>query len=223
MTDPRELKRRAAEDAVRRVMSGMVLGLGTGSTAAFVVRALGRMLHEGVVADVTGIPTSTRAAELAREVGIPLTTLDEHPRVDLTIDGADEVAPNGDLIKGHGGAMLWEKIVAAASARYVIVVDEGKLVERLGQKFAVPVEVIPFGWKTNLVPMEALGAAPTLRILDGTPYVTDEGNYIIDCAFSGGLRDPQGVDDRLRRLPGVVETGLFLGMNPDVVVGRTAG
>jgi ribose 5-phosphate isomerase A len=105
----------------------------------------------------------------------------------------------------------------------VIVVDEGKLVERLGQKFAVPVEVIPFGWKTNLVPMEALGAAPTLRILDGTPYVTDEGNYIIDCAFSGGLRDPQGVDDRLRRLPGVVETGLFLGMNPDVVVGRTAG
>jgi ribose 5-phosphate isomerase A len=223
MSDAQELKRRAAEDAVDRVESGMVLGLGTGSTAAFAVEAIGRRIAAGLLGDIVGIPTSSRTAELARQVGVPLTSLDEHPAVDLTIDGADEVAPNGDLIKGHGGALLWEKIVAAASSRYVIIVDQGKLVERLGLKFAVPVEVIPFGWKTNLATMEALGARTALRLLGGEPYRTDEDHFIIDCRFEGGLVDPAEVDGRLRELPGVVETGLFLGMDPDVVVGRPQG
>lgn len=221
MIDPKqELKRKAAEQAVARVESGTIVGLGTGSTAAFAVEAIGRKLASGELVNILGIPTSVRTRELARQVGIRLTTLEDHPNVDLTIDGADEVDRNGDLIKGHGGALLWEKIVAAASRRYVIIVDESKIVDRLGSTCAVPVEVIPFGWNTGFVTMEALGANAELRSEDGEPFRTDEGHYIIDCHFQGGLSDPRRVDEALRALPGVVESGLFLGMRPEVIVGR---
>jgi ribose 5-phosphate isomerase A len=216
-----ESKRRAAEQAVGHVQSGMVLGLGTGSTAALAVEAIGRKLAAGELVDIVGIPTSTRTRDQANALGIPLTTLEQHPNVDLTIDGADEVDAQGNLIKGGGGALLWEKIVAAATALYVIVVDQSKVVERLGAGFAVPIEVMPFGWKTHLEAMRSLGGDPTLRRdAAGQPYLTDGGHYIIDVAFPGGMDDPRAVDRVLRDRPGVVETGLFLGMEPRVIVGR---
>ena len=220
MSDQQELKRRAAEEAINRITSGMVVGLGTGSTAGFGVQAIGRKLASGELSNIVGIPTAKRTGELARSVGIPLSTLEDHPDIDLTFDGADEVDPVGNLIKGHGGALLWEKIVAFASKQYVIIVDESKLVKRLGEKFAVPVEVIPFGWRTNIATMDGLGGEAVLRTTNGTPFRTDEGNHIIDCLFPGGMADPLAVDLELRKLPGVVETGLFLGMNPEVIVGR---
>lgn len=219
-----DLKRRAAEQAVSRVESGMVVGLGTGSTAALAVDAIGSRLAAGELRDVVGIPTSTRTREQAESLGIPLTTLEDHPVVDLTIDGADQVDPAGNLIKGGGGALLWEKIVAAATRHYVIVVDASKLVERLGLGFPVPVEVMPFGWKTHLVAMRELGGEPSLRTGHaGTPYLTDGGHYIIDVTFPAGIDFPSRVDGVLRSRPGVVETGLFLGMAPEVIVGRPAG
>lgn len=222
MNDPKAAaKRRAAGQAVQLVESGMIIGLGTGSTAALVVEAIGKKLGRGELKHVRAVPTSTRTLKRADALGIPLTSLNEDPRLDLTIDGADEVDPQGNLIKGGGGALLWEKIVAAASNRYVIVVDETKLVERLGQTFPLPVEVVPFGWKTQLDPIADLGAVPAIRLQeDGKPYRTDEGHFLIDCLFTSGMADPADVHDRLRRRPGVVETGLFLGFDPQVIVGR---
>jgi len=219
-----DLKRRAAEQAVSHVESGMVLGLGTGSTAALAVAAIGRRLAAGELSDIVGIPTSTRTRDQAESLGIPLTTLEDHPAVDVTIDGADQVDPDGNLIKGGGGALLWEKIVAAATRRYVIVVDASKLVERLGLGFPVPVEVMPFGWKTHLSSMKGLGGEPALRLNDaGAPYLTDGSHYIIDVTFPKGIDFPSRVDGVLQSRPGVVETGLFLGMAPEVIVGRPAG
>jgi len=216
-----ELKRRAAEEAVEQIESGMVVGLGTGSTAAFAVEAIGHRLGSGDLRDIVGVPTSARTTELARSAGIALATLNDNPRLDLTIDGADEVDPSGNLIKGGGGALLWEKIVAAASDRYIIAVDESKLVDLLGKFFAVPVEVMPFGWRTHLGSVVELGGEPVLRIEKGDePFVTDGGHYIIDCRFPGGISDPVRVDRVLRDRPGVIETGLFLGMAPEVIVGR---
>lgn len=224
MTGAGNPKRDAAEAAVERVSSGMVLGLGTGSTAVYAVEAIGRRHAEGALRDIVGIPTSRETEALARRLGIPLTTLDEHPRVDLTIDGADEVDPAGNLIKGGGGALLWEKIVAAATRRYVIVVDESKLVDRLGARFPLPVEVMPFGWRTHLEPIRALGAEPTRREdASGAPFATDGGHYILDCRFQGGMTDPHEADRVLHSRPGVVETGLFLDMHPEVIVGRGGG
>jgi ribose 5-phosphate isomerase A len=153
-------------------------------------------------------------------LGIPLTTLEAHPQVDLTIDGADEVDPQGNLIKGHGGALLWEKIVATASRRLVIVVDPSKRVSRLGSTRALPVEVVAFGWRTHEPAIRALGASPALRRTpSGDPLRTDEGHYILDCTFPGGIPDLHAVEQALKRRPGVVETGLFLGFRPEVIVG----
>jgi ribose 5-phosphate isomerase A len=200
----------------------MIVGLGTGSTAAFAVKAIGRRLRSGDLRDVHGVATSTKTVELAQELGIPLTTLNDHPHLDLSIDGADEVDPAGNLIKGGGGALLWEKIVAAASARYVIAVDETKLVDMLGESFAVPVEVMPFGWRTHLEAISLAGGEPALRLgEDGEPFLTDGGHYIIDCRFPSGIPDPEQLDRALHGRPGVVETGLFLGFGPEVVVGRS--
>ena len=198
----------------------MVVGLGTGATASAAVREIGRRLAAGRLSDIAGIPTSDATRDLARQVGIPLTDLSANPRIDLTIDGADEVTPAGDLIKGLGGALLREKLVAVNSRRLIIVVDEAKLVERLGQRAPLPVEVVPFGWSTHLDFLRELGADPVLRQGDVGPFLTDDGHYIIDARFPGGINDPPALADALARRPGVVETGLFLGMAPEVLVGR---
>jgi ribose 5-phosphate isomerase A len=214
-------KRDAAQRAAQLVESGMIVGLGTGSTANHATEAIARDLKSGRIENIQGIATSRRTAELAASLGIPITTLDEFQQLDLTIDGADEVDGAGNLIKGGGGALLREKIVAAATRRYVIIVDDTKVVERLGLGFALPVEVVEFGWKTLEAPIRALGAEPKLRIDSaGNPFRTATGNLILDCKFSDGIADPAELQRALVNLPGVVETGLFVGMNPEVIVGR---
>ncbi|HUG39084.1 MAG TPA: ribose-5-phosphate isomerase RpiA [Longimicrobiales bacterium] len=219
-----EQKRRAAERAVELVEDGMKLGLGTGSTARRVLEALAARRGRGELAGIVGVPTSKSTESYARELGIPLATLDEETHLDLTLDGADEVDPGLDLIKGLGGALLWEKIVAAATDRLVIVVDESKLVTRLGLRSPLPVEVVPFGWRTHLDPLRAMGAEFELRKQgNGSPFVTDGGHYIIDCGFPGGIENPERVEARLKGRPGVVETGLFLGMADTVVVAGAEG
>jgi ribose 5-phosphate isomerase A len=221
-TNRDELKRAAALRAIEEVDDGMVVGLGTGSTAAFVVEGLAARVAGGL--RVIGIPTSERTAAQARRLGIPIATFAEHQRLDLTIDGADEVALGTlDLIKGLGGALLREKIVAAASNRLVIVVDEEKLVERLGEHTPVPVEVTQFGWQVTALALARLGCTPQRRYTSGEqPYVTDGGNYILDCRF-GPLADPSSVERRIAKSVGTVESGLFVGRTSIVVVASTTG
>jgi ribose 5-phosphate isomerase A len=217
-------KQAAAEHGADLVKSGMVLGLGSGSTSALMVQAVGRKLREGTLRDVIGVPSSSGIAAVARESGVPLATLEDHPTLDLNLDGADEVAPNLDLVKGLGGALLWEKIVATASRHVVILVDETKLVPRLGAKAPLPVEVVPFGWKSHLAFVESLGGKPTLRAeINGRPFVTDEGNYILHCRFEGGIANPVELEARLLGRAGIVGTGLFLGVADRVIVGRADG
>lgn len=217
-------KRDAAHRAVLAVESGMVVGLGTGSTATHAIREIAEALKSGRLTDIHGIPTSKRTEELAHSLGIPLSTLDKHSEVDVTIDGADEVDPSRNLIKGGGGALLREKIVATATKHFIIVVDETKIVETLGKAFPVPVEVVEFGWRTLGVPIRFLGAEPVLRCdPQGTPFRTAAGHYILDCLFSAGIPNPGELQMALVSLPGVVETGLFFGMEPEVIVGKGDG
>jgi len=205
------LKRRAAESAAAWIEEGMVLGLGTGSTVLHLLDVLGEGLKEGRWRSLTGVPTSAATERLARERGIPLSTLEETPELDLTLDGADEVDPGLQLIKGLGAALLREKIVARASRSLVVLVDEGKLVRRLGEKAPLPVEVDPFGWSLHLATIEELGAVPSLRReADGQPVRTDGGHYVIDCRFGDGIPDAAAVEQALRERPGVITTGLFL-------------
>ncbi|MGH7624989.1 MAG: ribose 5-phosphate isomerase A [Gemmatimonadaceae bacterium] len=222
MTDPAEaLKRSAAQAAVERLASGMVVGLGTGTTSAFAIEEIGRRIRSGVLRDIAGIPTSNASHHLALAHGIPLVTLESHPVVDITIDGADEVDPSGRMIKGAGGALLREKIVATRSRRWLVVIDAGKLVPMLGTKAPLPIEVVRFGWAGHLEALRALGAEPEQRQKDGeSPYVTDEGNYLIDARFPAGIADPEALARELCSWPGVVETGLFLGMRPEIIVGE---
>jgi ribose 5-phosphate isomerase A len=217
-----ELKRAAALRAIEEVEDGMVVGLGTGSTAAFVVEGLGARVAGGL--KVVGIPTSERTAAQARRLGIPIATFAEYQRLDLTIDGADEVQFGTlDLIKGLGGALLREKIVAAASKRLVIVVDQEKLVEQLGEHTPVPVEVTQFGWQATAVALAELGCVPERRYTVGEqPYVTDGGNFILDCRF-GPLADPGVVEKRIALTVGAVESGLFVGRTSMVVVALMTG
>jgi ribose 5-phosphate isomerase A len=217
-----ELKRAAALRAIEEVEDGMVLGLGTGSTAAFVVEGLGRRVAGGL--RVVGIPTSERTAAQARRLGIPIATFAEYQRLDLTIDGADEVQLGSlDLIKGLGGALLREKIVAAASERLVIVVDQEKLVERLGEHTPVPVEVTQFGWQATAVALARLGCAPERRYSAGEqPFVTDGGNFILDCRF-GPIGDPGRLERGIAMTVGAVESGLFVGRSSKVVVASATG
>jgi ribose 5-phosphate isomerase A len=223
VTDQDRQKRLAAERAVEYVRDGMRLGLGTGSTAKHVLDVLGERRSRGDLSDIAGVPTSSATAEYAAQLGIPLLTLDAAVTLDLAIDGADEFDPSLDLIKGLGGALLWEKIVAAASRRFIVVVDESKRVPRLGTRAPVPVEVVPFGWRTLLEPFRRAGAEPVLREgADGAPFVTDGGHYIIDCSFADGIPDAAVVEAALRRQPGVVETGLFLGLASVVIVAGAA-
>jgi ribose 5-phosphate isomerase A len=208
-----ELKRRAAEAALDYVEDGMRIGLGTGSTAAHFVMLLGRRVAEGL--SVVAVPTSAATERLAREVGIPLTTLDDVPELDLDVDGADEIGPGLSLIKGGGGALLREKIVANASARMIVVADASKTVAELGA-FPLPIEVVPFGLTATAMAIEraavelGLSGAIDLRHRGGRAYVSDSGNCVIDASF-GRIPDPEALADRLANIPGVVEHGLFLG------------
>jgi ribose 5-phosphate isomerase A len=217
-----QFKQAAAESAVAQVMDGMIVGLGTGSTAVFALSALGKRVKQGL--RIAGIPTSEKAAEQARSFGIPLSTLAEHSEIDLTIDGADEVELGTlNLLKGHGGALLREKIVASASARLIVIVDETKPVGRLGVNCAVPAEVVPFGWQATARKLTQLGANPSLRrIAGGEPFITDGGHYILDCAF-GEIPSPADLDRQLDSVVGLVEHGLFIGMTSQVIVGGSQG
>src|SRR5579859_143426 len=217
-----EFKQAAAQAAVAHVTDGMIVGLGTGSTAALAVAALGKCVRQGL--RVIGIPTSDATAKQAHSLRIPLSTLAEHAEIDLTIDGADEVELGTlNLIKGLGGALLREKIVAGASARVIIIVDETKLVERLGVHCAVPVEVVSFGWQSTARKLAQLGANASLRkIAGGEPYITDGGHYILDCAFEA-IPSPEELGRRLDSVVGLVEHGLFVGMTSQVIVGGKNG
>jgi ribose 5-phosphate isomerase A len=215
------LKRAAAKRAVEFVESGMVVGLGTGSTAGFVADELAARIALGLA--VVAIPTSEHTAVLARQLGIPLASFAEHRRIDLAIDGADEVQRRTlDLIKGRGGALLREKIVAAASRRFIVVVDQEKLVDRLGEHMPVPVEVAQFGWQATAAALEKLGAEAELRQAGGQPFVTDGGNFILDCHF-GPIDDPQRTERLIKMTVGVVESGLFIGRSSAVIVATDSG
>ncbi len=212
------LKQMAGEKACEAVRNGTVVGLGTGSTVHFTIVKLGQMVREGL--DIIGIPTSIRSELLAKEVGIKLTTLDEHPEVDVTIDGADEVDPNLDLIKGLGGALVREKMVASASLREVIVVDGSKMVQKLGTRSPLPVEIIQFCSGRTLKVIESLGGRPVIRMTEGEAYITDNGNFICDVHFPDGIEDPKGMEIALNNTPGIVDNGLFLGITTSVVIAR---
>jgi ribose 5-phosphate isomerase A len=217
------LKQAAAERAVELVQPGMVVGLGTGSTAIFATRRIGALLRAGTLRDITGFPTSKATAEAARAAGIPLLDEDCPQPIDVTIDGADEVDPQLDLIKGGGGALLREKIVAQASQRVVIVVDESKLSPALGTRWALPIEVIVFGWRSQSRFLSGLGARIAVRSgADGSPFRTDQGNMILDCTF-GAIAEPKALAERLGGRAGLVEHGLFLGVATDLIVAGKDG
>ncbi len=227
MSAPAEMterfKQQAAERAVELVAPGMVVGLGTGSTAALAVRRLAELLGAGRLEGVVGVPTSRETEALARALGVPLTTLEAHPELDVTLDGADEVDPELSLVKGRGGALLREKVVAQASRRVVILVDAGKLSPRLGTRASLPVEVLHFGWRSQALYLERLGAHVTRREApDGTPFVTDEGNCILDCVF-GPITEPHALAARLDARAGVAAHGLFLGLATDLIVAGPGG
>ena len=216
-----ELKIAAARSAVALVRDGMVVGLGSGSTASFAVDLLGERCRQGL--RFVGIPTSERTASQARALGIPLADLRE-PNIDLTIDGADQVEDTSlNLIKGHGGALLREKIVACASKRLVIVVDESKLTSHLASDGAIPIEVVPFGWQLTAERLTKLGAKPDLRRNpDGEPYRSDGGNYIVDCTF-GSRVDGLALAQQLDHVVGLVEHGMFIGLASEVHVAASGG
>ncbi len=220
--DENQLKMAAAESAVTQVSDGMIVGLGSGSTAAFAVSALGRRVREGL--RIVGIPTSDGTAAQALGLGIPLASLAEHPQVDITIDGADEVEEgNLNLIKGRGGALLREKIVANASKKLVIVIHGSKLVKQLGVNDPVPVEVVQFGWQVTARHLSNLGAKPSLRRnTDGEPYQSDSGNYIVDCAFES-IESAEWLAGQLDHVVGLVEHGLFIGLASEVHVAGASG
>ncbi|PJF34968.1 MAG: ribose 5-phosphate isomerase A [Candidatus Thermofonsia Clade 1 bacterium] len=216
------LKRRAAERAVELVESGMIVGLGSGSTASHALRRIAELIQAGKLQDIRGVPTSQRIEQEARALGIPLIDLDDVEIIDLTIDGADEVDPDLNLIKGGGGALLREKIVAQISRREIIVIDDSKLSHKLGTRWHLPVEVVPFGWRTQVRYLESLGAKVTLRQVEGAPFKTDQGNLILDCNF-GPIDDPTDLARRIKARAGIVEHGLFLHMATEVIVASISG
>jgi len=215
-------KRIAGEAAVEFIETGMVIGIGSGSTAAYMIQALARRLQAGLKI-VGAVPTSEATEQLARTLGIPLTDLDTYPELDLAIDGADEIDSHLNLIKGGGGALLREKIVASASRRFIVIADATKLVSRLGQSAALPVETIPFGVAPVSRRLQAQGASVQVRQRSNQVFLTDNGNVILDCFFAGGISDPADLESRIRRIVGVVETGLFLNMAERAVIGGPEG
>jgi ribose 5-phosphate isomerase A len=214
-------KRLAGIRATEEIANGMVVGLGSGSTALLALDAIAARMANGL--RIVGIPTSKATADRATALGIPLTDFSRHPRIDVTIDGADQVARGTlDLVKGLGGALLREKIVASASARMIVVVDETKLVDRLGGATPLPVEIVPFGWETTMARLTTLGVAPSLRRAGATAFISDGGNYIADCAIPE-IPDPAALERRLTGTLGVIATGLFIGLAAKIIVGQDVG
>ncbi len=214
-----DLKRAAASKALELVQDGMLVGLGTGSTARFFTEGLGQMVAGGL--KVRGVPTSRATAELAASLGIPIVT-ELIGQIDLAVDGADEVDPALNLIKGLGGALFREKLVAAAAKRFVVVVDESKMVEQLGRG-VLPVEVLPFLWRLTAERLTALGVSLVLRGGEETPYVTDNGNVILDLTVEGGVKDPDAFGIEIKKVLGVVEHGLFVDMTDTVIIAGADG
>ena len=221
--DQKALKKEAGEKAVTFVQSGMVVGLGHGSTAIYAVRKIAELLQSGELRDIVGIPCSKHVEADAAALGIPLNSLNQHPVIDITIDGADEVDPQFNVIKGGGGALLREKIVAQATKREIIVVDQTKLSDALGTNWRVPIEVTPFGWKSQAAYLENIGGDPKLRLnTENEPFYTDQGNLILDTAF-GPIKDAYALAAKLDTRAGIVEHGLFLNLVKDVIVARENG
>jgi len=214
------MKKMAGEKVVEYVEDGMILGLGTGSTVEYTLRKLGELVKDGL--DIKGIPTSMHTRKIAKDCNIPLTTLDDNPKIDLTIDGADEVDSNLNLIKGGGGALTREKIVAYHSKKEIIVIDETKIVKALGVDFPLPVEVVKYGWPSTKKTLEGFGCNVELRKIVDEPYITDNSNYILDCDFER-IDEPEQLEKDLNNIPGVVENGLFIGLVDEVIVGSKQG
>ncbi|SFR39632.1 ribose-5-phosphate isomerase [Robiginitalea myxolifaciens] len=214
-----QAKQQAAKAALKYVEPGMILGLGTGSTAAELIRLLGEQVAQGF--DITGVPSSDQSAQLAQELGIPLSSLQESPVLDLNIDGADEVDPQFNMIKGGGGALLREKILAQSAKRNIFIVDQGKQVHELGA-FPLPLEVVPFALESVVIQLQQIDLNPQLRLQNGAPFKTDEGNAILDADIRG-FSDYQRLNSRLLAIPGIVETGLFLDYVDVLIVGNLTG
>lgn len=222
-TDQHELKRLAGEKVVEFIQSGMIVGLGSGSTAYFALKKLGELITAGSLSGIKGIPTSKETEENAKKFGIPLTDLSENQSIDLTFDGADEVDSNMDLIKGGGGAFLREKIIAQASKRNIILIDESKISSKLGKNWPVPVEVIPTAEKVELKFLESIGAKTRIRKKDeGVNFITDEGNIIIDADF-GIIKNNIELEAKLTARAGIVETGLFIDLATDLICATGKG
>jgi ribose 5-phosphate isomerase A len=216
------MKQAVAAAAVEQIQDGMVLGLGSGSTAALMIEALGEKLRTGALRDITGVTTSFQGEVLAAELGIPLKSLNAIDHIDLAIDGADEVDPGFQLIKGGGACHVQEKLVARRAKRFVVVVDAGKLVERLNLSFLLPVEVLPGAWRQVKAELAALGGTSELRmaVRKAGPVVTDQGNLVLDVKFDGGIADPATLEATINNLPGVLENGLFVNLTDQVLVGE---
>lgn len=221
-TDPvKIMKQEVGKAAAARVQSGSIVGLGTGSTTAYAIESIGDRLQSGELKDIVGIPTSFQAEVLAKQYGIPLTTLDAVDRIDVAIDGADEVDPNFNLIKGGGAAHTREKVVDALAEQFIVVVDSGKLTDKLGSTFLLPVEVIPMAITPAMRAIEKLGGKPELRmgVKKAGPVVTDQGNLVVDVKFDS-IDDPATLEKTLNNIPGVLENGLFVGVADVILVGE---
>lgn len=223
-----ELKKIAAYKAVEFVSSNMILGLGTGSTAKHAIHRIGQLLQQGKLSNIIGIPTSKQTHEQAVSLGIPLSDIDTHPVLDLAIDGADEVDPDLNLVKGRGGSLLREKMIEGCCKKFVVIVDESKLVDYIGGSgLAMPVEIVPFCWKFTADKLRSLfdesGCVAKLRVSDEKPYVTDNGNYIVDLYFKKDIGDLKEAGDKILRLPGVVEHGMFIDMATTLIVAGEMG
>ncbi|PGX12897.1 ribose-5-phosphate isomerase RpiA [Bacillus sp. AFS033286] len=214
------LKQLAGEYAADFVQDGMKVGLGTGSTVYWMIQKLGQRVQEGL--SIQAVPKSKETEVLAQQLNIPLISLNDIQTLDLTIDGADEIDSNLQLIKGGGGALLREKIVAASSKELIIIVDESKLVTHLGT-FPLPVEIVPFSWKQTESKIQSLGCQTTLRLKDNDTFITDKNNMIIDCVFPNHISNPANLHDQLKMITGVVETGLFINMTSKAIIGTENG
>ena len=216
-----KLKQLAGEKAIKHVKDGMIVGLGTGSTVKYTLKKIGELVRNGL--DIKGIPTSVHTQRIAKEEKIPLTNLEDHPELDITIDGADEVDSYLNLIKGGGGALTREKIIAFNSKKVIIVVDDSKIVKALGIDFPLPVEVVKYGWTSTKKRLEDFDCTVELRkIMEDEPFITDNGNYILDCEFER-IEEPEQLEIDINSIPGVVENGLFIGLVDEVIVGGKQG